>query len=113
VCNSRDDLYERSIVLAMLAAIILAAAAAIVIPVELIRRPFRSTWAWVCKWYRLIRELPRLNQAVENIAWMTARDEADHGISEDEHQQAVQALHDYLTGRSDGTGVRRRPRMFS
>jgi hypothetical protein len=98
--------------LAMLAAIIMAAAAAIVIPVELIRRPFRSAWASVCKWYRLIQDLPRLNQAVENLAWMTAHDEADYGISEEEHRQAIQALHDYLTGRSDGTGVRRRPRTF-
>jgi hypothetical protein len=55
----------------------------------------------------------RLDQAVENIAWMIAHDEADYGSSEEEHQQEIQALHDYLTGRSDGTGVRRRPRLFS
>jgi hypothetical protein len=45
----------------------------------------------------------RLDQAVENIAWMIAHDEADYGSSEEEHQQEIQALHDYLTGRSDGT----------
>jgi hypothetical protein len=55
----------------------------------------------------------RLDQAVENIAWMIAHDEADYGSSGEEHQQEIQALHDYLTGRSDGTGVRRRPRLFS
>jgi hypothetical protein len=97
----------------MLAAIILAVIAAIIIPVELVRRPFRSAWVWACKWYRLIRQLPRLDQAVENIAWMIAYDEADYGSTEEEHQQAVQDLHDYLTGRRDATGLRRRPRMFS
>jgi hypothetical protein len=35
----------------------------------------------------------RLDQAVENIAWMIAHDEADYGSSEEEHQQEIQALH--------------------
>jgi hypothetical protein len=29
-------------------------------PIELVRRPFRSAWIWTCKWFRLIRQLPRL-----------------------------------------------------
>jgi hypothetical protein len=97
----------------MLAAIILAVIAAIVVPVELVRRPFRSAWGWACKWCRLVQQLPRLDQAVENIASMMAHDEADYGSSEEEHQQAIQDLHNYLTGRRDATGLRRRPRMFS
>jgi hypothetical protein len=97
----------------MLAAIILAAIAAIVVPVELARRPFRSIWSWVSKWYRLIRQLPRLDQAVENIARMIANDEADYSRNEEEHQQATQNLHDYLTGRRDASGLRRRPRTFN
>jgi hypothetical protein len=96
----------------MLAAIILAVIAAIVVPVELARRPFRSIWSWVSKWCALIRQLPRLDQAVENIAWMTAHDEADYGSTDEERQQAVQDLHDYLTGRRDASGLRRRPRTF-
>jgi hypothetical protein len=94
----------------MLAAIILAVLAAILVPVELIRRPFRSSYAWAHKWVNLIRQLPRLDQAVENIAWMIAHDEADYGRSEEEHQQAIQSLHDYLTSRGDVTDVRRKPR---
>ena len=96
----------------MLVAIIMAAVAAILVPVELIQRPFRSACAWARKWLRLIRQLPRLEQAMENLAWMIAHDEADYGRSEEEHQQAVQDLHDYLTGRRDGTGVQRRPRSL-
>jgi type IV secretory pathway VirB2 component (pilin) len=96
----------------MLVAIILAVVAAIVIPVELVRRPFRSAWAWACKWVRLIRQLPRLEQAVENIAWMIANDEADYGSTEQEHQEAIQGLHDFLTGQRDSAGVRRRPRSM-
>lgn len=53
---------------AMLVAIILAVIAAIVIPAELLRRPFRSAFAWARKWFRLIRQLPRLEQAVERLA---------------------------------------------
>ena len=96
----------------MLAAIILAFIAAIVVPVELARRPFRSIWSWISGWSRLIRQLPRLDQAVENIAWMIAHDEADYGSTDDEHQQAIQDLHDYLTGRRDVSGLRRRARTF-
>jgi len=98
--------------LAMLAAIILAVIVAIVVPVELVRRPFRSAWAWACRWLRLIRQLPRLDLAVENIAWMIANDEADYGTSEEEHQQAIEEFHDYLTGRRDAAGLRRRSRTF-
>jgi hypothetical protein len=96
----------------MLAAIVLAVIAAIVVPVELARRPFRSIWSWICRWCRLIRQLPRLDQAVESIAWMIAHDEADYGSTDEEHQQAIQDLHDYLTGRRDASGLRRRPRTF-
>jgi len=96
--------------LAMLAAIILAVVAAILVPVELVRRPFRSAYAWARKWFRLIRQLPRLDQAIENIAWMIAHDEADYGRAEEDHQQAIQDLHDYLTGRRDATGLHRKPR---
>jgi hypothetical protein len=96
----------------MLTAIILAAIAAIVVPVELARRPFRSVWSWVSKWCRLVRQLPRLDQAVENIAWMIAHDEADYGSTDEDRQQAIQDLHDYLTGRRDALGLRRRPRTF-
>lgn len=96
----------------MLVAIIMAVVAAILVPVELIQRPFRSAYAWARKWHRLIRQLPRLEQAMENLAWMIAHDEADYGRSEEEHQQAVQDLHDYLTGRRDGTGMQRRPRSL-
>lgn len=32
----------------------------------------------------------RLDQAVENIAWIIAHDEADYGSSEEEHQQEMQ-----------------------
>jgi len=96
----------------MLTAIILAAIAAVIIPVELARRPFRSIWSWVSKWSRLVRQLPRLDQAVENIAWMIAHDEADYGSTDGEHQQAIQDLHDYLTGRRDASGLCRRPRTF-
>ena len=85
---------------------------AVIIPVELVRRPFRSAWTWACKWVRPIRQLPRLDQAVENIAWMIANDEADYGSTEEEHQAAVQDLHDFLTGRRDGTEVRRKPRSL-
>jgi hypothetical protein len=94
----------------MLAAIILAVVAAILVPVELIRGPFRSAYSWVRKWLRLIRQLPRLNQAVENIAWMIAQDEADYGRTEEDHQQAAQDLHDYLTGRRSADGLHRKPR---
>jgi hypothetical protein len=94
----------------MLVAIIMAAVAAILVPVELIRRPFRSAYGWALKWFRLIRQLPRLDQAIENIAWMIAQDEADYGRTEEEHQQAIQDLHDYLTGRRDATGLHRKPR---
>ena len=73
----------------MLAAIILAVLAAILVPVELIGRPFRSAYAWAHKWVQLIRQLPRPDQAVENIAWIIARDEADYGRSEEEHQQMI------------------------
>jgi hypothetical protein len=96
----------------MLVAIVLAVIAAIVIPVELVRRPFRSARTWACKWFRLIRQLPRLEQAVENIAWMIANDEADYGSTEQEHQEAIQARHDFLSGRGDGTGARRKPRSL-
>jgi hypothetical protein len=96
----------------MLVAIVLAVIAAIVIPVELVRRPFSSAWTWARKWFRLIRQLPRLEQAVENIAWMIANDEADYGSTEEEHQEAIQDLHDFLTGRRDGNGVRRKPRSL-
>lgn len=97
-------------VLPMLAAIIMAVVAAILVPVELIRRPFRSTYAWAHKWFRLIRQLPRLDQAVENFAWTIAHDEADYGRTEEEYQQAIQDLHDYLTGRRDDAGLHRKPR---
>jgi hypothetical protein len=96
----------------MLVAIILAAIAAVVIPVELVRRPFRSAWIWACNWFRLIRQLPRLERAVENIAWMIANDEADYGSTEEEHQEAIQGLHDFLTGQRDGSEVHRRPRSL-
>jgi hypothetical protein len=33
-----------------------------------------------------LRQPPRLEQAIENIAWMTAHDEADYGRSKEEHQ---------------------------
>jgi len=96
----------------MLVAILLAVIAAILVPVELIRRPFRSALAWIHKWFRLISELPRLDQAIENIAWTIAGDEADYGRTEEEHQQAIQDLRDYLTGRRDATGLHRRPRSL-
>lgn len=96
----------------MLAAIILAVVAAIFVPVELVRRPFRSTYAWAKKWFCLIRQLPRLDQAVENIAWMIAHDDAEYGDTEEDHQQMVQGLHDFLTGRRDATGLRRKPRTL-
>lgn len=98
--------------LAWTGAIVLAVMAAIFVPVELARRPFRSTWSWVSKWFRLIRQLPRLDQAVENIAWMIANDEADYGRTDEEHEQAIQELHDYLTGRRDASALRRKPRTF-
>ncbi len=64
----------------MLAAILAAVLALIAaVAVELVKRPLRSSVAWAAKWFRLIRALPRLDQAVENIAWMTAHDEADYG----------------------------------
>jgi hypothetical protein len=94
----------------MLAAIILAVAAAILVPVELIRRPFRSAYSCARKWLRLIRQLPRLDQAIENIAWMIAHDEADYGRTEENHQQAIQDLRDYLTGRRSADGLHRKPR---
>lgn len=94
----------------MLVAIIMAVIAAILIPVELVRRPFRSAFGWALKWFRLIRQLPRLDQAVENIAWMIAHDEADYGRTEEEHQQAIQNLHDYLAGRREADGLHRKPR---
>jgi hypothetical protein len=95
-----------------LVAIVLAVIAALVIPVELVRRLFRCAWTWVRKWVQLIRQLPRLDQAVENIAWMIANDEADYGSTEEEHQEAIQDLRDFLTGRRDGTRVRRKPRSL-
>jgi hypothetical protein len=52
----------------------------------------------------------RLDQAVENVAWMIAHEEADYGSTEEERRQAIQDLHDYLTGRRDGDGLRRKPR---
>jgi hypothetical protein len=111
-CSSRLLSWPRGNLLAMLVAIILAAIAAIIIPVELVRRPLRSASAWVRKWFRLIRQLPRLEQAIENIAWMIANDEADYGSAEEEHQEAIQALHDFLSGRGDGAGARRKPRSL-
>ena len=50
----------------------------------------------------------RLDQAVENIAWMIAHDEADYSNSEEEHQQEIQALHDYLTGLTSAASAARR-----
>jgi hypothetical protein len=94
----------------MLAAIIMAVIAAILVPVELIKRPFRLAYTWARNWFRLIRQLPRLDQAVENIAWMIAHDEADYGRTDEEHQQAIQNLHDYLTGRRNADGLQRKPR---
>jgi hypothetical protein len=94
--------------LAIILPIILAFVAAVVI--ELVKRPFRSAWAWARRWAGLIRQLPRLDLAVENLAWMIAGDEADCGSSAEEHRQAVQDLHDFLTGRRDADGLRRRPR---
>jgi hypothetical protein len=41
---------------------------------------------------------------------MIAHEEADYGSTEEERQQAIQDLHDYLTGRRDGDGLRRKPR---
>ena len=89
-------------------ALALAIVAAIIL--EVAKRPFRTTWGWLRKWARLIWDLPRLERAVENISWMMAYDEADYGRSDEEHQQAVQRLHDHLTGRADAEGVRRKPR---
>jgi hypothetical protein len=43
---------------------------------------------------------------------MIAHDEADYGSTDNEHQQAIQDLHDYLTGRRDVSGLRRRARTF-
>jgi hypothetical protein len=48
----------------------------------------------------------------QEIAWMIAPDEADYGSADEEHQQAIQDLYDYLTGRRDANGLRRRPRTF-
>jgi hypothetical protein len=59
---------------------------AILVPVELSQRPFRSAYAWARNGLRLIRQLPWLEQAIENLAWMIAHDEADHGRSDGEHQ---------------------------
>ena len=52
----------------MLVAIIMAVVTAILVPVELIRRPFRSAYAWAREWLPLIQQLRRLEQAIENIA---------------------------------------------
>lgn len=93
---------------AIILALVLAVIAAILI--ELAKRPFRNTWTWLCKWARLIRDLPRLERATENIAWMIAYEEADYGSTDQEHQEAIQDLHDYLTGRRDADGLRRKPR---
>lgn len=99
----------------MLAAVILAAVLALIaaVALELVKRPLRSSWARAAKWFRLIRGLPRLDQAVENIAWMIAYDEADYGTTTEEHQQAIQDLHDYLTGRRSSDGLHRKPRTHS
>ena len=70
---------------AIILAIVLAAIAAVAI--ELAKQPFRNAWAWVRKWARFVRDLPRLNQAVENIAWKIAHEEADYGATEEDHQQ--------------------------
>ena len=56
----------------MLVAIIMAVVTAILVPVELMGRPFRSAYAWAREWLRLIQQLPRLEQAIENIARMIA-----------------------------------------
>lgn len=96
----------------MLIGIIMAIIAAILVPVELVRRPFRSAYECARRWLRLIRQLPRLDQAIENIAWMIAYDEAEYGSTDEEHQEAIQDLHDFLTGRRDAAGLRCRPRSL-
>jgi hypothetical protein len=93
---------------AIILAIVLAAIAAVAI--ELAKRPFRNAWAWIRKWARLIRDLPRLNQAVENIAWKIAHEEADYGATEEDHQEAIRDLHNYLTGKRNADGLRLKPR---
>jgi hypothetical protein len=55
-------------------------------------------------------DLSRLNQALENIAWKIALEEADYGATEEEHQEAIRDLHDYLSGRRDAEGLRLKPR---
>ena len=95
---------------AALTALIFAILAAILVPVELIRSPFRSVFRWARRWLRLIRQLPRLDQAVEIIASWIAQGKADLGATEEEHQQAIQGLHDYLTARRDAEGLRLKPR---
>jgi hypothetical protein len=93
---------------AIILAIVFAAIAAVAI--ELAKRPFRNAWAWARKWARLVRDLPRLNLAVENIAWQIAHEEADYGATEEDHQQAIRDLHDYLTTERAADGLRLKPR---
>src|SRR5690348_186472 len=96
----------------MFSAIILAMALALIaaVLIELAKRPFRNAWAWVRKWARLVHNLPRISQGLENTAWKIAHEEADYGATDEEHQQAIQDLHDYLTGRRDAEGLRLKPR---
>ena len=84
----------------MLVAIILAVIAAIVVPVELLRRPFRSAFAWMRKWLHLIGQLSRLDQAVERLAAARAHEYAKG------YDWQSQDWYDYFTGRrKDAEGI--------